>query len=303
MRRRVALLGTLLWTVGLVVGGPITASTVSAQEAIECAPAATPAASTAATTPAAAAGTAAVAFPAEGGELTIFAAASLTEAFDQMKTDLEAANPGLTITYNFAGSQVLVTQLAEGAEADVFASADTRQMAAAQEQGLIAGEPAVFVRNRLTVVVPADNPAAIESAADLAKEGVKLVLAGPDVPVGRYARQSFCLMGEDAATYGDDFVTRVAANVVSNEENVRAVLTKVELGEADAGVVYTSDVAAAAAGTVTEIEIPEGVNVIATYPIAPVEGGEAALARAFIGYVLSPDGQATLESFGFQPAA
>ena len=162
--RRVALLATLLWTVGLVVGGPITTLTVWAQEAIECAPTATPAAGTAATTPAAAAGTDAVAFPAEGGELTVFAAASLTEAFDQIKADLEAANPGLTITYNFAGSQVLVTQLAEGAEADVFASADTRQMAAAQEQGLIAGEPAIFVRNRLAVVVPADNPAAIESA-------------------------------------------------------------------------------------------------------------------------------------------
>lgn len=238
-------------------------------------------------------------FPADAGTVTIFAAASLTDAFTEVETNLEAANPGLDIVNNFAGSQALVTQLTEGAPADVAAFASNTAMKNATEAGVVTAAPETFVENLLTIVVPADNPAGITSAADLAKPGVKLVLAQEDVPVGGYSRESICNMGADTATYGDDFVANVAANVVSEEDNVRAVLTKVDLGEADAGIVYTSDVVAAE--NVSTVEIPEAVNELATYPIAPVATGNQEAAAAYISYILSPEGQAILESYGFIP--
>jgi molybdate transport system substrate-binding protein len=241
------------------------------------------------------------AFPAVGGDLTVFAAASLTDAFEAIEQELEAATPNLSITYNFGGSQALVTQLEEGAQADVFASANVAQMNAAIAAGLVAGEPLPFTHNRLAIVTPADNPAAIESAADLGKEGILLVLAQSEVPAGRYARESVCEMATDSATYGPDFVERVAANVVSEEEDVRDVLAKVALGEADAGIVYVSD-AVAAGDQVQVVDIPDEVNVIATYPAAVLAGGDEALGSAFVAYLLSEEGQAMLESFGFQPA-
>jgi molybdate transport system substrate-binding protein len=157
-----------------------------------------------------------------------------------------------------------------------------------------------FVHNELVIVTPADNPAGIETPADLGKEGLRLVLAQPDVPVGRYSRESVCTMSQDTAGFGDDFVGRVAGNVVSEEEDVRDVLAKVQLGEADAGIVYVSD-ANVAGDEVQRIEIPAENNVIATYPIATVAGGDEALGEAFIAYVLSPEGQATLEEYGFAP--
>jgi molybdate transport system substrate-binding protein len=240
------------------------------------------------------------AFPAAGGDLTIFAAASLTDAFAAIEQELEAANPNLSITYNFAGSQALVTQLEEGAQADVFASANVSQMDAALAAGLVAGAPLPFTHNRLAIVTPADNPADIQSAADLGKDGVLLVLAQPEVPAGRYARESVCLMATDNATYGAGFVEQVAANVVSEEEDVRDVLAKVALGEADAGVVYVSD-AVAAGDQVHVVEIPDEVNAIATYPVAILAGGDEALGSAFVSYLLSEEGQAMLERYGFQP--
>ncbi len=239
-------------------------------------------------------------FP-ESGELTVFAAASLTDAYTEIGDAIMAANPGIIIAFNFAGSQALATQLEQGAPADVFASANTTQMQVAIDAGVIDGEPQPFTRNRLAIVVPASNPANIETPADLARDDVRLVLAQPEVPVGRYSAQSICTMGEDAATYGEGFVERVGDNVVSQEEDVRAVLTKVQLGEADAGIVYASDITAEVAGDVSIIEIPEDVNVIATYPIAPVAGGNTELAEAFIAYVLGPEGQSTLEDYGFTP--
>jgi molybdate transport system substrate-binding protein len=240
------------------------------------------------------------AFPAEGGDLTVFAAASLTDAFEAMQADLAAANPNLAITYNFGGSQALVTQLSEGAAADVFASANTAQMDAAVAAGVIAGESVSFVHNRLAVVTPADNPAGITALADLGREGLRIILAQPEVPAGRYAREAVCLMGHDPEAYGTDFVNRVAANVVSEEEDVRDVLAKVQLGEADAGIVYVSD-AAFAGDEVLVIDIPDEVNVIATYPVAVVTGGDEPLATAFIAYLLGSEGQATLAEFGFEP--
>jgi len=241
----------------------------------------------------------AIPFPENPGTLTVFAAASLTDAFAEVETNLEAANPGLDIVNNFAGSQALVTQLTEGAPADVAAFASSTAMNNAIDAGTVTAEPQTFVQNILTVVVPADNPAGITSPADLAKSGTKIVLAQEDVPVGGYSRDSICNMAADTATYGDDFVAGVAANVVSEEDNVRSVLTKVALGEADAGIVYTSDVGAS--DDVMQIEIPAGVNELATYPIAPVATGNQELAEAFISYILSPEGQAILESYGFIP--
>jgi molybdate transport system substrate-binding protein len=240
------------------------------------------------------------AFPPEGGDLTVFAATSLTDAFEAIEQELEAKTPNLSITYNFGGSQALVTQLEEGAQADVFASANIALMDAAIEADLVASAPAPFVHNRLAIVTPADNPAGIESAADLGEEGILLVLAQSEVPAGRYARDSVCLMSTDTAIYGPDFVERVSANVVSEEEDVRDVLAKVALGEADAGIVYVSD-AVAAGDQVDVVEIPDAVNVIATYPVAVLAQGDQALGSAFVAYLLSDEGQALLERFGFQP--
>jgi molybdate transport system substrate-binding protein len=268
---------------------------------IECPPPASPAAAAAAATTAPAAEASPVAFPSGGGELTVFAAASLTDSFNKIKTDLEAANPGLTITYNFAGSQALVTQMEQGAKADVFASANLTQMNAARDKDLVEGDAPVFVQNSLVIIVPKDNPAGIQTPADLAKPGVKLDLAQESVPVGQYARLSFCAMGQDTATYGKGFVDKVAANVVSEEDNVKAVVTKVSTGEADAGVVYVTDVTPDVADSLQQIEIPAEVNPIAQYPIAAVKGGKTDLAQALIDYVLGPEGQATLQSYGFQP--
>jgi molybdate transport system substrate-binding protein len=232
------------------------------------------------------------------GALTVFAAASLTEVFNQIKTDLEATNPGLTITYNFAGSQALVTQLTQGARADLFASANSTQMQAAQDGGVIAGDPVTFVRNKLAIIVPKDNPASIAGPGDLAKDGVKLVIGNPDVPVGKYFLQVLDIMANDA-TLGADIKDKITANVVSQESDVKQVVSKVQLGEADAGVVYVTDVTADVAQDVTIIMIPDQYNVVAEYPIAVVKGGDADLAQFFIDYVLSPAGQRVLTEAGF----
>lgn len=241
-------------------------------------------------------------FPEEGGALTIFAAASLTDAFTEIGARLEAAHPNLSFTFNFAGSQTLVTQAAAGAPADILALAAESHMVAAEEADLLARDPVVFARNALTIIVPEANPAGIEAPSDLANDGVKLLLASPDVPAGAYARVSLCAMADDVATYGEDFIDRVAANVVSEEDQVRAVLAKVALNEADAGIVYTSDLMTAVADGVESIPIPAEVNVVASYPIAPTSDGDAELTAAFIAFVLSEEGQAVLDEFGFLPA-
>jgi molybdate transport system substrate-binding protein len=157
-----------------------------------------------------------------------------------------------------------------------------------------------FVHNLLAIVTPADNPAGIDAPADLGNPNLRLVLAQPEVPVGRYSREAICKMGGDSAAFGDDFVDRVAANIVSEEEDVRDVLAKVQFGEADAGIVYVSD-AHSAGDDVRVIPIPDDFNVVATYPIAAVTGGNQDLAAAFIAYVLSPEGQAILSAYGFEP--
>ncbi len=236
--------------------------------------------------------------------LNVFAAASLTDAFNEIKGKFEAANPGVTVAYNFAGSNALAQQLGEGAPADVFASANKKQMDVAIEAGrVVTGTTQVFVRNRLVLIVPKDDPANVETLQDLAKTGLKLILAAKDVPVGQYSLDFLDKAAADAA-FGAAFKDDVLANVVSYEDNVRSVLTKVALGEGDAGIVYTSDISGDAAKDVVSIEIPDALNTIAQYPIGAVkDSANAAVAEAFIAYVLSADGQAILESYGFIPAA
>jgi molybdate transport system substrate-binding protein len=231
--------------------------------------------------------------------LSVFAAASLTDAFTEIGNNFEAANPGNTVTFNFAGSQALQTQIEQGAPADVFASASKSNMDALVTGHLVAQDaPQQFLNNKLVVILPKDNPAGLTTLEDLSKSGIKLVLAADTVPVGKYARQALDLMD---AKFGSGYKTKVLANVVSNEDNVRQVFAKVQLGEADAGIVYTSD--AVAAPELKTIEIPAGLNVIAKYPIAPlIKAENTDLARAFIAYVLSADGQAVLQKWGFAPA-
>lgn len=236
------------------------------------------------------------------GELTIFTAASLTDAFKEMAAEIEKANPSPKLTFNFAGSPTLRTQLAQGARADVFASADEPNMAGAEKDGTILGQPQIFARNVLVVVVPAKNPAGIQTLQDLAKPNIKLVLTNKEVPVGNYARQALEKMSQNPA-FGSDLSKRVLANLVSEETNVRQVAAKVQLGEADAGIVYSTDVTPALRDAVRVIQIPPEFNVIAKYPIAVVKGAQnEAGARAFIAYVLSPAGQTILVRHGFLAA-
>ncbi len=236
------------------------------------------------------------------GELTVFAAASLTAAFKDVGAAFEDANSGVDVTFNFAGSPALRTQVEEGAPADVLALADNKNMQAALDKKLVAQAWRTFARNRLVIAVPSANPGEISAPVDLANGGLKLVLAQEDVPVGNYARESLGNMEADA-TFGAGFRDRVLANVVSNEPNVKAVVTKVQLGEADAGIVYATDITGDLKGTVTAIPIPDEFNVVATYPVSVVsDAKEPEIAAAFIDFLLSAAGQAILEEHGFTGA-
>jgi molybdate transport system substrate-binding protein len=231
--------------------------------------------------------------------LTVFAAASLTDAFTEIEADFEAEHPGADVVFSFAGSSTLAAQLAEGAPADVFASANNTQMTAAVDAERIGGEPVPFVNNRLLLIVPADNPAQIDSFAALATPGIKLVLAAPGVPVRDYTDRMLELLVEDA-DYGEAYRIAVLANLVSEEDNVRQVAAKVALGEADAGIVYSSDVTPDIAEAVIALPIPDEINTLASYPIAITDDTpNPELAQAFVDYVLSEAGQATLVKWGF----
>lgn len=240
---------------------------------------------------------------AEGaGPLTVFAAASLTDAFTDIGGAFEAANPGVGVAFNFAGSNQLAAQIGAGAPADVFASANATQMDAAVETGRIdPTAPAVFLTNRLVVVVPPGNPAGIEALQDLAKPGTLVVLAAEEVPAGKYALEFLDKAAADAA-FEPGFKDAVLANVASYEPNVRSVLTKVALSEADAGVVYASDAASPDGAALGRIEIPDALNVVASYPIAALNDSAQPGAAAFVAFVLSPEGQAILAKYGFGPA-
>ena len=232
--------------------------------------------------------------------ITVFAAASLTEAFTEIGHNFEAAQPDVKVIFNFAGSQQLAHQLSQGAPADVFASANTAQMQTAIEAGRVTDNAAqTFVHNRLVVIYPADNPAGLVTLQDLSKPGLRLILAAADVPVGRYSQQFLDKAAQDPA-FEADFKDGLLTNVVSYEQSVKAVLTKVALGEGDAGIVYNSDVTADIADQVSRIDIPDDLNTIATYPIAVVSDTESPNpSQNFVAYVLSPAGQDVLAKFGF----
>lgn len=234
--------------------------------------------------------------------LTVFAAASLTAPFTAIGERFAAANPGVTVSFNFAGSQQLAQQIAQGAPADLFAAANDAQMQVAIDSGrILSGTQRIFAHNRLVVVTPADNPAGITGLGDLTKAGIKIVLAAKEVPVGQYAL-AFLAKAEAAGSFGAGYEAAVLANVVSYEESVRTVLAKVTLGEADAGIVYRSDVANAAGAQVQQIAIPDPLNTIASYPIAPLQDSpQAALAQRLIDYLLSSEGQQILVDAGFMP--
>lgn len=240
---------------------------------------------------------------AAGAPLRVFAAASLAGAFGDLSRQFEHAHPGVRVQLNLAGTPQLAAQIEQGAKADVFASADEAWMKRLAEHGRIDGEPARFARNRLVVIVPRTNPGRIARLEDLAKRGVKLVVGAEAVPVGHYSREMLANLGARPG-FGGDFARRVLANVVSEEENVKGVVGKVQLGEADAGICYRSDVTPAVARLVRVIEIPDAANVLASYPIAVVAGAEHGdAARAFVALVLSDQGQRALTRNGLLPAA
>jgi molybdate transport system substrate-binding protein len=242
--------------------------------------------------------------------LSVFAASSLKEAFTECGKSFQAANPNLMdLRFNFQGSQALVAQLQQGAPADVFASADKASMDKAAQAGLIEGAPHELAGNLLTVVLPVGNAGNIQTLKDLARPGVKLSLADPAVPVGAYTVQMLDKLSADPA-YGAGFKRQALGNVVSYEDNVRQVLTRVQLGEVDAGVVYVTDALAANAGSggsvrpVKTLQVPDRYNVVAVYYIGAVKGAaHPEAARAWINYVLSGDGQGVLAKYGFSRAA
>ena len=229
----------------------------------------------------------------EQAELTVSAGASLTDAFTDIAAVFEDENPGVTVTFNFGPSDGLANQINDGAPVDVFAPASPSWMDFVQDEGPGVTGRADFARNKLAIIVPSDNPAGIQGLEDLTQDGVQLVLAAEGVPAGDYAREVFDNAGISEAAL---------QNVVSNEEDVRAVITKVVAGDADAGIGYVTDVTPDIADQVSIVAIPDDVNVIATYPIAVVTGSqEADLAQRFVDYILG-EGQQTLADYGFLPA-
>lgn len=233
------------------------------------------------------------------GEVIVFAASSLTDAFNDIKGQLEKANPNLKITINYGASSALRTQLEQGAKADVFASADQPQMDNAVKAGLVEGKGTVFVRNRLVVIVAKNNPGKVAKLQDLANSGLKFVTAQKEVPIGAYTLDALDKMSKDTA-FGTDFSAKVQANIVSREANVKQVVSKVQLGEADAAIVYATDVTASIAGQLTTLDIPDQFNTIASYPISPLKAASNVTgAKFFVDYLLSAAGQATLHKYNF----
>lgn len=230
--------------------------------------------------------------------LMVFAAASLTDAFDEIGKAFEAVHPGVSVTFNFGASQALRTQIEQGAQADVFASANTKEMDALVTGDFVAsGGSQIFLTNQLVVIMPANNPAGLQELADLTRSGLKLVLAAKEVPVGNYSLQA---LGKLDTALGNDFEEKVLANVVSYENDVKQVVAKVQLGEADAGIVYISDTVAAP--ELQNIDIPAENNIIAKYPLAVLtQSKNPELSQAFVNFVLSVEGQAILKKWGFLP--
>jgi molybdate transport system substrate-binding protein len=235
----------------------------------------------------------------EQSTLTVFAASSLTDAFGELAKTFEERNPGVEVRQSFESSSTLLTQIQQGARADVFATAADEEMDAAVDDGLVAREPEVFARNREVILVPQANPANIRGMEDLAKPGVKLVLAEEGVPAADYALE---ILRKANPVYGADFKQDVLSNMVSRESDVRASVSRVALGDADATFGYASDYTPDIRDQIRVIQIPEDINIIATYPMATLKGAQSPeLARRWENLVLSDDGQRGLEKWGFEP--
>lgn len=237
----------------------------------------------------------------EPEELVVFTAASLTGAFGEIGEVYEDET-GIKVVFNFDGSQALRTQIEHGAYADVFASANNKQMNALKDLGLMNNSSvSIFTRNKLSLIIPKDNPAGISNLGDIAKPGVKIVIGTKDVPVGDYALQIIDKLGDDPA-WGPEYKEKVLANIISQETNVNYVVTKIALGEADVGFAYVSDVTLELSSRVSQIEIPDEYNIIAEYPMGiTTESRYAAEALNFINFVKSDEGRAVLEKYGFSP--
>jgi molybdate transport system substrate-binding protein len=232
--------------------------------------------------------------------LTIFAAASLKGVLDKAKAAYQAANPGTTLTISTDSSSALEAQIEQGAPADVFLSADTKNPQALLDKGFGAGSLVVFAGNKLTIVVPVDNPGGVTSPKDLGKSGLKIIAAGDEVPITRYAKQ---LVANLAALpgYPSDLATVYAAHVISREDNVKAVIAKIELGEGDAAIVYVTDAKASTKVTTVPID-PDSANIPATYAGVLVKASaNGVAAKAFLEWFAGADGQAILAGFGFLP--
>ena len=232
--------------------------------------------------------------------ITVFAAASLTDAFNDIAAEFESRNTGVEVRLNFSGSQRLRSQLELGARSDVFASADEAQMTLADEAGLLAGNSRIFASTSMAVIASSDSP--IMDAAGMASPGVKLVLAHESVPAGYYARRLLAALSQSAPDFGAQFADRVLANVVSEETSVKFVEQKVVLGQADAGIVYQPGaLTATATGSARHLPLPrEAETIRALYPIAVLGGTEnPELAMQFVDFVLSPPGQQILTGYGF----
>lgn len=231
--------------------------------------------------------------------LTVDAAASLTTAFQQLGQAFEKAHPGVTVHFNFAGSQTLVAQMQQGAPADVFASADEKNMDKLKQAGL-ADAPSTFAKNGLVLITPKDNPAGVHAYADLPKAR-RVVLGVKDVPIGAYARQS---LQKADSVYGGNFSKQVLGHVVSEETDVKQIVSKVALGEADAAFVYRTDAMGGNQDKLQVIPVPDSVNVTATYPITVVKrSAHPDAAQAFVQFVLSKAGQEILQENGFLPVS
>jgi molybdate transport system substrate-binding protein len=235
--------------------------------------------------------------------LTVFAASSLSDAFEETAEEFERENPGVRVRLNFAASSTLAAQIRQGAPADAFASADEAQMSSVREANLTASEPETFARNREVVVVPESNPAEIQSFGDLSDPGTRLVLAQEEVPAAEYAEEILANAAGNPE-YGSGFERAVLGNVVSREADVRAAVTRVVTGDADATFGYASDVTPEIRDEVRVIEIPSRLNVTASYPMTVLDASESPdLTRNWTRFVLSDEGQSILESWGFEPAA
>ena len=234
------------------------------------------------------------------GKLTIFAAASLKTALDRLVPAYESSHPGSTLTVSTDSSATLATQIEQGAPADIFLSADTANPARLSADGLTDGGTVAFAGNELTLIVPAADPAGVTTPADLARPGMRVVAAGDEVPITKYARQVVERLAQQPG-YPPNFAARYEANVVSREDNVRAVVAKIELGEGDAAIVYVTD--ARASSKVRSIEIPDAANVSATYAGVVIRASaNGATAHAFLDWLSGPEAQQTLGGYGFLPA-